>query len=184
TARIRPSIGYGENRMTRIALGILALSLLFAAPAEAAAAKAPALNDPLRAYYGNTYTCYWPGMWECHHWWNEDGSEVSVNAYWLSEGIVVLKALEGPHENWVSNGQWCSWNARTAVGMANAAEAQGKPLEGSFAFKKPDTTTTNNNRNGCQPIVDAQPGDHWFKLHLNGDETDQREQYTLMPGHQ
>src|SRR5262249_43452119 len=85
-------------------------------------------GDPLRAYYGNTYTCYWPGLWECHHWWNADGTEDFFVGQWMPEGLMMLSTVEAPHFSWVGNGQWCSHNARTAVGEANnAREAEKNP---------------------------------------------------------
>src|SRR5262245_54494330 len=54
----------------------------------------PAL-DPLRTYHDNTYTCYWPGAWECHHWWNADGTEQFFQVNWMPEGMVMLKLSDG-----------------------------------------------------------------------------------------
>src|SRR5262249_50718508 len=31
-------------------------------------------RDPLRFYYGNTYTCYHGFNAVCQHWWNPDGT--------------------------------------------------------------------------------------------------------------
>src|SRR5262249_48281170 len=162
-------------------IALLALVMgLSGSPAFAAAVDQ---KDPLRSYYGNTYTCYWPGMWECHHWWNADGSEIFFAIIQLPEGMVTLRMIDAPHKTWTANGQWWRVNGRTAVSNANAKQGDdARNPDG--ANNRLDMQSLNNNKNGCQPIVDAVPGDHWFKLHLNGNETDQREQYTLMPGHQ
>lgn len=131
------------------------------------------LRDPLRNYYGNTYVCYHGYNAVCAHWWNPDGTEQFFSVEVLPEGLVTMRTIEGPHTGFIANGQWCSHNARTAL---------NRPM--LDPYEDLNYSETNNNKNGCQPIVDAQPGDHWEKLHLDGNLTDEREMYALMPGHQ
>ena len=190
--------------MKRIVLGILAavMTVAFAQAQYTAPPTAhktvlldakgnPITNpkdDPHWNYQGNTYTNYHPGLSEGHHWWNPDGTEIYFQANWLPEGLVTLKMIDGMHDSFIANGQWCSHNARgrptAGTGAARAQRAKERATEDDPRAKKPDPNQLNNNRNGCQPIVDAMPGDHWYKLHLNSHLRDAREQYALEPGHQ
>src|SRR5262245_32536364 len=140
-------------------------------------------DDPHFLYYGNTYANYHPSMAEAHHWWNEDGTEQFFQANWLPEGLIYLKTSDGDHDSFVANNQWCSHNAKNSATAGNAVSRAIREVDNP-RDKPPDPNELNNNKNGCQPVVDAQPGDHWFKLHLNGRMLDEREQYSLMPGHQ
>ncbi len=137
-------------------------------------------EDPMRAYYGNTYVCYWPGVFQCHHWWGADGSETYFEARWLPEGIVTMKTVEGRFETFSSGGQWCFRGARGTVASGDAKASgteQTKP-----AAKDPPRIAPGNN--ACQPIVDALPGEHWVKLHTSGWYNNHWEQYVLLPGRQ
>ncbi len=181
--------------MKRVTLGILAAALTAGvAFAQTGAPKQQTIlrdaqgkvmadhtNDPHRAYAGNTYTCYWPGQWECHHWWNPDGTEQFFEVDLMPEGMIVMIASDGPHDSFIANGQWCSHNAKT--GTAGQGARTLAIREENVGDKPPDLSITNNNKNGCQPVVDATPGDHWFKFHPSGRDPNQREQYTLEPGH-
>ena len=150
-------------------------------------------RDPHRAYYGNTYSNYHPGLSEGHHWWNEDGSEIYFQANWLPEGMILLKMIDGPHDSFVANGWWCSHNAR-ARPTAGTAQSRAARIAGPYDDKstadpapKPlllrSCATTIAGTPG-EAIPDAMPGEHWVKLHLSSHLRDAREQYVLMPGHQ
>src|SRR5262249_3758868 len=102
-------------------------------------------RDPMKNYYGNTYTCYWPKLWECHHWWNDDGTEVFFSVVWAPEGLVTLRTVDGLHDTFSANNQWCSHNARNVVAENGKAGA---------ALERPDPNILNNNKNDCSPIVD------------------------------
>ena len=183
-------------------VGLLALGILGGA---VALAQTKPMEDPMLGYYGNTYSCYWPGVFECHHWWGADKSETYFEARWLPEGMITMKTIEGRYRVFAANGQWCATNARTvaptrpkdaydpghvgAIGDAGArAKADAKAqadaqAAADAADEAAEKKTLNNNENDCAPIVDAVPGDHWYKLHQNGQYQDEREQYVLLPGH-
>src|SRR5262249_28898907 len=54
--------------------------------------------DPMRGYYGNTYSCYWPDTFQCRHWWNADGTETYFEARWAPEGVITMKTIEGRYK--------------------------------------------------------------------------------------
>jgi hypothetical protein len=47
-------------------------------------------KNPLSPYIGNTLTCSVPGLWECHTWFEADGSGVLFHAYKKADGSLEL----------------------------------------------------------------------------------------------
>lgn len=47
-------------------------------------------QNPLSPYLGNTLTCSVPGLWECHTWFQPDGTGVLFHAYKKSDGSLEL----------------------------------------------------------------------------------------------
>jgi hypothetical protein len=159
--------------MNRLALSVPVLLVGF----DLAMGVAAARDDPMRGYYGNTLACYWPGVFQCRVWWNKDGSETYFEARYLPEGIITMKTVDGRWSMYVANNQYCVRDARLTASPENTKKPLPPP-------PKPEDDAALAARNGCQPITDAMPGDHWFKLHGNGWYQNEREQFVLLAGHQ
>lgn len=51
-------------------------------------------QNPLQEYFGNTRVCLVPGLWECHAWFNPDGTGVEFYARKKPDGSVELASDE------------------------------------------------------------------------------------------
>jgi hypothetical protein len=51
-------------------------------------------KSPLQSYFGNTLQCTAPGLWECHVWFNPDGTVIEFYARKKPDGSVELASNE------------------------------------------------------------------------------------------
>ena len=58
--------------------------------AIAGALRAHVERNPMQPYLGNTFTCTVPGLWECHVWFEADGSGALFHARRHPDGSVTL----------------------------------------------------------------------------------------------
>jgi hypothetical protein len=142
-----------------------------------------AAEDPMRGFYGNTLACYWTDAFQCRVWYNADGTENYFEARWLPEGFITMKAVDGQYKvGRAANGGWCILDARqTSALKPDPKDPTGQTL---IAPTNVDTTPRTNCGYSATWDGDAMPGDHWFELHTGGQYQDNREQFTILPGHQ